>query len=134
MIDFLAALHDAVTEATERERMVTVVFAVCVAAFILAAYIGLRRRNADDDSKINFDDLLLDPITQKIDPARCVLLAGFIIDALVLLYAVARAAPVPEGLSTMYLIFNTAVTAPAVAVVLKTKVVMQKQPSEEEGK
>lgn len=123
---------DAVTRSIEtaytRDLATTILFGIIIGAVAAAVYVGLRRRNFDRGSRILFDDLLLavNPLTGKkeLDPARCMLMGGFLIAALILIYVFARGLPVAEGLTTMYGLFLAAIVAPAVSVVLKTKVIL----------
>lgn len=80
------------------------------AIILMLAVRAILKRNNDDKSHIDLDDLLIDPETKKISKAAAILLGSFAVSSWVLLYQV-----LTEHMSdTNYLGYMAVFATPAV--------------------
>ncbi|MFA6063904.1 MAG: hypothetical protein WC736_15055 [Gallionella sp.] len=114
------AMAAAVEAAQVRDWITLAIFLIVMGLVVALVARNLIRRDQDDRSRFSFDDLLIDPVTKITDPARCVLVGGFAVASLVLVYLAVKG----QMSDTVYIAYMAGIVIPAVSVVLKTKVTL----------
>jgi hypothetical protein len=114
----------AIEAAQVRDWITLAIFLIVLGLVVALIARNLIRRDQDDRSRFSFDDLLIDPITKVTDPARCVLVGGFAVASLVLVYLAVKG----QMSDAVYLTYMAGIVIPAVSKVLKTSVSLPGMP------
>jgi hypothetical protein len=114
----------AIEAAQVRDWITLAIFLIVLGLIVALVARNLIQRDRDVRSGFSFDDLLIDPVTKVTDTARCVLVGGFMVSSLVLVYVAIK------GVMTdaIYGLYLAAIVIPAVSKVLKTTVSLPGMP------